>query len=40
MVSEEFELGITGIKYLDGSSRFAGEGTYNYVVLMITLLRF
>ncbi|MEI8127979.1 MAG: hypothetical protein WCG95_00045 [bacterium] len=24
--------GITGIKYLDGSSRKKGEGTYNYVV--------
>ena len=25
-------LGIAGIKYLDGSSRGAGEGNYNYVV--------
>ncbi len=25
-------LGIRGIKYLDGSSRSAGEGNYNYVV--------
>ena len=33
MASEELnELGITGIKYLDGSSRFAGTGTYNYVI--------
>ena len=33
MASEELnELGITGIKYLDGSSRFAGDGSYNYVV--------
>lgn len=25
-------LGINGIKYLDGSSRGAGEGSYNYVI--------
>jgi|GEM_PF-3263742 len=25
-------IGIKGIKYLDGSSRGAGEGTYNYVI--------
>ena len=25
-------LGISGIKYLDGTSRFAGDGSYNYVV--------
>lgn len=25
-------LGIKGIKYLDGTSRGAGEGTYNYVI--------
>jgi len=25
------ELDIPGIRYLDGSSRGAGEGTYNYV---------
>ncbi len=26
------KAGIKGIKYLDGNSRFAGEGSYNYVV--------
>jgi hypothetical protein len=26
------EIGIPGIKYLDGSSRGAGEGSYNYVI--------
>lgn len=26
------EVGIKGIKYLDGSSRAAGDGTYNYVI--------
>lgn len=26
------ELGLAGVKYLDGSSRDAGEGTYNYVI--------
>jgi hypothetical protein len=26
------EAGIAGVRYLDGSSRFAGDGTHNYVV--------
>jgi hypothetical protein len=26
------EVGIKGIKYLDGGSRFAGEGTHNFVI--------
>lgn len=26
------ELGIAGVKYLDGTSRAAGEGDYNYVI--------
>ena len=26
------ELGIPGIRYLDGGSRGAGTGTYNYVL--------
>lgn len=32
------EMGIPGIKYLDGESRAAGEGTYNYVVFDDDLL--
>lgn len=31
------ELGIPGIRYLDGGSRNAGQGTYNYVVFDDTL---
>jgi hypothetical protein len=27
-----FNLGIKGIKYLDGTSRADGDGTYNYVI--------
>ena len=33
MASESLnDLGIKGIKYLDGSSRVAGEGSHNYVI--------
>jgi hypothetical protein len=31
------QAGIPGIRYLDGGSRNAGQGTYNYVVFDDTL---